>query len=301
MDRSIRVTGIQLPAVVPGNTSKQREHHTLEILCNMLDTAGRESPDLVLLGEYCNLFHRSTSSARRDYRPDPIPGPFVEAAGMLARAHRMNVALPVFGIYRGVLSSWVVLLDRRGRITGCYQKAHPIVQEQRLGIRAGNDLTVFPLDCCRVGIMTCMDVEYPEVAQVLMLRGAELLLFPHVQGSWGEQDWEIRYRARSVDTGLYMVSACYGFEEGEWMPGKMVGRTSIIGRDGLILADAGRGIGMVTRDLDLDRQRITHFFFERKFGRTIAVQASRRPELYKDLAQPSFQKRALAALRRKGS
>lgn len=299
MARIVRATGVQLPAVVPGRTLQERRRRTLEVLCDMLETAGRQSPDLVLVGEYSNLYHRSTSSARRDYRPDPIPGPFVEAVGIMARAHRMNIAVPVFGTYRGVLSSWVVLLDRRGRIAGCYQKAHPIIQEQRLGIRAGNDLTVFSLDCCRVGIMTCMDVEYPEVAQVLMLRRAEVLLFPHVQGSWGEVDWEIRYRARAVDTGLYLVSASYGFDEGEWMPGKMLGRTSIIGRDGLILADVGRGVGMVTQDLDLDRQRITHFFFEKKFGRTAAVTASRRPELYADLARRAFTTRALAALRRK--
>jgi hypothetical protein len=102
-----------------------------------------------------------------------------------------------------------------------------------------------------------------------------------------------------VDTGLYLVSASYGYEEGEWMPGKMLGRTSIIGRDGLILADAGRGVGMVTQDLDLERQRITHFFFEKKFGRTAAVTASRRPELYGDLARTVFTRKALTALRRK--
>jgi len=295
----VRVTAVQLPAEIPGRNADERRRRTLDVLCGMLEAAGTGDPDLVLLGEYCNLFHRSTSSARRDYRPDPIPGPFVETVAMMARAHRMNIALPVFGRCRGVLSSWVVLLDRRGRIAGCYQKAHPIIPEQRLGMRPGNDLPVFTLDCCRVGIMTCMDVEYPEVAQVLMVRGAELLLFPHVQGSWGEVDWEIRYRARAIDTGLHLVSACYGYEEGEWMPGRMVGRTSIIGRDGLVLADVGRGVGMVTRDLDMDRQRITHFFFEKRFGRTAAVMASRRPELYTDLGRTAFSKAALASLRRK--
>ncbi len=76
------------------------------------------------------------------------------------------------------------------------------------------------LDCCTVGIMTCMDIEYPEVAQVLMLHGAEILLFPHVQTGWSEVDWEVRYRARAIDTGLCLVSACFGYPEGEWRPGK---------------------------------------------------------------------------------
>jgi predicted amidohydrolase len=143
-----------------------------------------------------------------------------------------------------------------------------------------------------------MDIEYPEVAQVLMLRGADVLLFPHVQGSWGEVDWEIRYRARAVDTGLPVVSACYGFPEGEWMPGKMIGRSSVIGRDGLVLADVGRTIGLLTYDLDLSAKRVTHFFFNEKYDRSLAVAASRRPELYNDLVDQKVKKKGLKEIER---
>jgi predicted amidohydrolase len=129
-----------------------------------------------------------------------------------------------------------------------------------------------------------------------MLKGAEVLLFPHVQGSWGEVDWEVRYRARAIDTGLYVVSACYGYPEGDWMPGKMIGRSSVIGRDGLILADIGRGIGVVTLDLDLEKKRRTEFFFSARLDRTLAVTASRRPEIYHDLVDDSSRRRALAQI-----
>jgi len=128
---------------------------------------------------------------------------------------------------------------------------------------------------------------------VFMLRGADVLLFPHVQGSWGEVDWEIRYRARAVDTGLPVVSACYGYPEGEWMPGKMIGRSSVIGRDGLVLADMGRSIGLLTYDLDLRAKRITPFYFNEKYDRTLAVTASRRPELYRDLVSLKSRNKAL--------
>jgi predicted amidohydrolase len=144
-----------------------------------------------------------------------------------------------------------------------------------------------------------MDIEYPEVAQILMLRGAEMLLFPHVQGGWGEVDWEIRYRARAIDTGLPILAACYGYPEGEWMPGKMIGRSSVIGRDGLVLADLGRGIGVLTHDIDLEEKRVTQFFFNEKYDRTLAVIASRRPELYTELVNLKTRQRALSAIKRK--
>jgi predicted amidohydrolase len=297
MSRKVRVSAVQLPAVIEGTGFADKQRRNRKEILATLRTAGERGSDLVLFGEYCNLHHRTWSTNTREYVPDPIPGSLTRAVGALARRYRANVALPVFGTWKGELSSHVVLFDRTGTILDCYQKSHPTEPEQLMGIRPGRALPVFALDCVRLGIMTCMDIEYPEVAQVLMLRGAEMLFFPHVQGTWGEVDWEIRYRARAVDTGLPVVSACYGYPEGAWSPGKAIGRTSIIGRDGLVLADLGRRIGILTMDLDLKPGRITQFFFNEAHDRTTAVIASRRPELYYDLVDPRPKELALKRIR----
>lgn len=293
MKQIVRISAAQLPTVIEGSSFEEKQRKNLKQIVEMLELAGKRKTDIVLFGEYANLHHRTWSEDKKEYVPDVIPGAFTDTVGERARRFKMNVALPMFGTYKGVLSSYVVLFNRSGKIVGCYQKAHPTMPEQGIGIMPGNDLTVYKLDCASVGIMTCMDIEYPEVAQVLMLRGADLLLFPHVQGSWGEVDWEIRYRARAIDTGLPVVSACYGYPEGEWMPGKMIGRSSVIGRDGLILADLGRRIGLLTYDLHLNAKRVTPFFFNEKYDRTLAVTASRRPELYKDLTEEASRNKAL--------
>jgi 5-aminopentanamidase len=298
MKRVIRISAAQLPTVIEGKSFGEKQERNRAEIVRMLKLAGKRKSDLVLFGEYVNLHHRTWSDDKKEYVPDPIPGPLTAIVAGFAKEFKMNIALPVFGIYKGMLSSHVVLFNRSGKIVGCYQKAHPTIPEQSIGIQPGNDLPVFKLDCGVVGIMTCMDIEYPEVAQTLMLRGAELLLFPHVQGGWGEVDWEIRYRARAVDTGLPVVSACYGYREGDWMPGKMIGRSSVIGRDGLILADLGRSIGLLTYDLDLDAKRVTPFFFNEKYDRTLAVTASRRPELYGDLVDGISKRRALRKIKK---
>ena len=292
----IRLACGQLPAEIAGTTFKEKQKNNLLEILAMIETAGQRSSDQILFGEYANLHHRSVSQNREDYVPDPIPGEFTQAIANAARKSRLNVAIPMFGIYHGRLSSYVVLINRSGKIIGCYQKTHPTISEQQLGIIPGNNLDVFEFDIARVGIMTCMDIEYPEVAQVLMLRGAEVLMFPHVGSGWGEIDWEIRYRARAVDTGLPLMSACYGYPKGDWMPGKMLGRSGVIGRDGGILADIGREIGVITCDLDLEQKRVTDFFFSEKLDRTLAVSASRRPELYKDLTNATLKNKALSRI-----
>jgi predicted amidohydrolase len=294
----IRVSAAQLPTVIAGKSFEEKQKNNTREIVRMLELAGKRKSDLVLFGEYVNLHHRTWSDDKKEYVADPIPGSLTRTVAGYARKFRMNIALPVFGTYKGKLSSYVVLFNRTGKIVGCYQKTHPTIPEQSIGIKPGKDLTVYKLDCANIGIMTCMDIEYPEVAQVLMLRGADLLLFPHVQGGWGEVDWEIRYRARAVDTGLPVISACYGYKEGEWMPGKMIGRSSVIGRDGLVLADLGRKIGLLTYDLNLDEKRVTPFFFNEKHDRTLAVTASRRPELYGELVRKKSKQNALRKIRK---
>lgn len=296
MARPVRISSIQLPTVLRARSAAAKRKENNRLIRESLETAGRRKSDLVLLAEYGNLTHRGSSPRRSAYQPDPIPGSFTAMAGRMAKKYHMNVALPMLGEYEGRAGSYVVLLDRAGGIAGVYLKSHPTEPEQDFGMKAGDELPVFSLDCARVGIMTCMDIEYPEVAQALMLGGAEILLFPHVQGSWGEEDWEVRMRARAIDTGTYLVSSCYGYPDGEWMPGKMIGRSGVIGPDGLILADIGRAIGVITRDIDLDEKRITHFYFHEHLPRTAAVKASRRPELYGALVNTDVKLRALAAI-----
>jgi predicted amidohydrolase len=298
MARMVRVSTVQLDAVVPGETFSQRQRRNRLLITRALMVAGERKSDLVLFGEYANLHHRSCSRAKKDYVFDPIPGSFTRMVSRYAHAHRMNVAMPMLGTWQGVPGNFVVLIDRKGMVVGCYQKTHPTESEQRKGIVPGNELPVFALDCCTVGIMTCMDIEYPEVAQVLMLHGAEMLLFPHVQTGWSEADWEVRYRARAIDTGLCLVSACYGYPEGAWSPGKLIGRSGVVGRDGLITGDLGRSIGILTHDIDLDEKRVTQFFFDTRHDRTTAVQASRRPELYRDLTVEEFRTQALMSIRK---
>jgi predicted amidohydrolase len=289
--RIVRVTTVQLPTIVKGSSFAAKQRANLRDIITHLRVAGERRSDLVLCGEYANLHHRTWSTDLKEYVPDPIPGSFTRAVGRVAHRYGMNIAMPMFGTWNGELSSHVVIFGRDGRILTCYQKSHPTEDEQKLGIHPGREIPVIPLDCARIGIMTCMDIEYPEVAQVLMVRGAEILLFPHVQASWGEVDWEIRYRARAIDTGLPVVSACYGYEEGEWLPGKMMGRSGVVGRDGLIMAELGRRIDVLTVDLDLSRGRVTQFYFSEPRNRTDAIIASRRPELYTALTDPMTRSR----------
>lgn len=293
MSRIVTVSTIQLPAWQEGETPEAIKANNIKNICKMLDIAGQRNSDIAVWGEYSNVRGIEWNSEEGCQFVDTVPGPLVEQFGEIARKYSMNLVAPIVGLCDGIPRNVALIINRAGELVGQYYKVHLPAPEAEWGLVAGDDIPVFELDFGKIGVMTCMDIEYPEHTITLMLKGAEIIFFPHVQSSWGEVDWEIRYRARAIDTGLYLVSACYGYKDGQWRPGMMIGRSGIIGPDGMILAEASRWVEVVTREIDLDRKRITNFHFAKSCDRTLAVMASRRPEVYGELVKQCYQENAL--------
>lgn len=85
-----------------------------------------------------------------------------------------------------------------------YDKIHaysPEVNEQ--GITPGSEVRVFQADFGKVGVMICYDSWFPDVAQLLSLKGAEIILFPNA----GHQA-EVLY-ARSMDNCVRIVGSSW--------------------------------------------------------------------------------------------
>jgi hypothetical protein len=66
----------------------------------------------------------------------------------------------------------------------------------------------------------------------------------------------------------------------------MVGRSSLVGPDGTMLADRGRQPGIVVASIDLDHVHLKHEFgFHGEHSCKEIVLASRRPEAYGRLVE----------------
>ncbi|MEK6754612.1 MAG: hypothetical protein AABZ02_00510, partial [Bacteroidota bacterium] len=66
MARHVRVSAIQLPAVVEGKTFAEKQEKNLKAILKMLNVAGKRKSDLVLFGEYANLHHRMWSNDTKE-------------------------------------------------------------------------------------------------------------------------------------------------------------------------------------------------------------------------------------------
>src|SRR5690606_34731043 len=138
-----------------------------------------------------------------------------------------------------------LVIDDSGAIAGAYVKVHPTRTERQRGVIPGDDFPVFDLGFGRVGVCICHDLSFPESTRVLTLRGAEIIVWPTWGSGWGEDLCYAVIKSRAIDNGAWLVTASFGIQPHlAHRPGMVLGRSGVIGPDGLELASAGRYPGL---------------------------------------------------------
>jgi predicted amidohydrolase len=148
----------------------------------LIDTAALDKPDIILLPEGCLTSAPGTASlAEQEAKAEPLPkfGPLTQFFARKAKQHHTFI---IAGYHRkapqgpGRYNS-AVLLDRQGKLVGCYDKAFPTIGEMEEGILPGRGAVVFDTDFGRVGAMICFDFNFSELLAEYKRAGAELVCF----------------------------------------------------------------------------------------------------------------------------
>jgi predicted amidohydrolase len=109
---------------------------------------------------------------------EPVPdGPSVRRLMDLARRHRLVLSVGLSEKERDIVYNAQVLVGPDGFI-GKQRKLH-LSRDEVNYYKGGRDIQVFDTGRCKVGTVICYDNQFPEIARVLALRGAEVLLMPH--------------------------------------------------------------------------------------------------------------------------
>lgn len=139
--------------------------------------------------------------------PGPVTEPLAEVAG------RLGVHL-VWGTYergprRAEVFNTAVLIGPDGRVIGRYRKTHPFCTEMRARggwVTPGNEVCVVDTALGRIGLIICFDGDFPELARIIALRGAEIIARPSALLRSADI-WELTNRARAYDNHVYVIGA----------------------------------------------------------------------------------------------
>jgi predicted amidohydrolase len=164
-----------------------------------------------------------------------VDGPGV---GVLREAARDNDTAIVVGaaerVANGVANS-ALCISRRGELAGVYRKTHLFGAEAGSYV-PGDELLTVELDGRTLGVMICFDVEFPEVARTLALRGADLLVTISANPEAFRRDHEIFVPARALENGVpHLYVNRVGSQEGI----SFGGASMAIDPEGIVLSEAG--------------------------------------------------------------
>jgi predicted amidohydrolase len=176
----------------------------------------------------------------------PLDGPFVNALAGLAAGFELAVVAGMFETSEDPERPYntLVVLDSSGDLVTHYRKAHlydsfGYRESDRLLAGAG-DPVVVPLGGLVLGLLTCYDLRFPELARSLVDAGADTLVVPAawVRGSLKEDHWETLLRARAIENTAFVLGAGQCGRS-------YIGRSMVVDPMGVVLAGTGAGEGVV--------------------------------------------------------
>lgn len=275
--RTITVAAVQMD-VVPEDIIATRA----KVLA-WAEQAAQKGVDVVIFPEL--ILSAGYSLGEKFYTlAETIPGPSTDALGKSARQNNLYI---IAGIAErdltGTIFNTAFIVGRDGSLVGAYRKSHIFTPTESF-FALGDELPVFDLDFGRVAIPICYDLEFPEVARVLCLKGARLLLSMAAHwigsGTVGTPENFIRtiYAARALENRVPVVlSNRVGYDAG--LDDRFVGLSRIVDSDGMTIAEMkDDSEGMILAEIDLDeeeRKRWSYNYFR-----------DRKPLLYQTITQP---------------
>jgi len=241
----------RIAAIQPAVASDPGQHPAMvEAAWRLAAEAADGDAELIVLPEYFNVMGLDREGMLRHAR---AATEVVARAGDFCRRARAWLLLPVVEKRDGSYYNAAHLISPTGEIALTYDKTHLTITERRdLGLTPGQSLPVVDTPLGRIGVMTCYDVYFPEVARVMFLQKADVILFPSLQRSDTPERCMMLNRVRAIDATCHLVRASYGLRPGEqYEQGKVYGGSCVIAPDGAVLADAGQYEGVAVADVDL--------------------------------------------------
>lgn len=191
---------------------------------------------------------------------EPLDGPFVEELRRAAREHGMALVAGVFEPADGErVYNTAVAVDSSGALAGAYRKLHlfdAFGDRESERVAPGDHPVVVKLGGVNVGLVTCYDVRFPELARALVEQGAEVLVViaAWAQGVFKEEHWTTLVRARAIENTVWVVAVDKAPDRTRppvGAPGG-VGRSMLVDPMGTVLADLGPFPAVRVGEIDLD-------------------------------------------------
>lgn len=189
---------------------------------------------------------------------EPLDGPF--GTGLAEAARGAGISL-VAGVFEpapdGRVYNTAVGYDPYGQRVAAYRKIHlfdSLGETESKVVAPGSEPVLAELGGLRVGLLTCYDIRFPELARDLVVRGADLLVVPAAwaAGLFKEEHWVTLVRARAIENTVW-IAAVGQVPDPASPPTRAptgIGRSMLVDPMGTVRLDLGPFAGLAVGELD---------------------------------------------------
>lgn len=237
-------------AQVESSTDKKEN---LRKAVGLIQEAKRKGAGLIAFPEFLMAFSPASQSTEQLTQvAEPADGPFISSLCNAAKAAGISVIATIYenSTVPNRVFDTAVWIDARGNIASVYRKLHLY---DAFGFKESDKFhpgdAVAPLvksGECHFGMMICYDLRFPEMARMLALEGANVLVAPAgwVQGDLKVEHWQTMIKARALENGSYVIA-----------PGQVgniyIGHSMVVDPLGRTLVDLGEKEGLEVVELNL--------------------------------------------------
>lgn len=206
----------------------------VKALADVAKTAAAEGADLLVTPEMFVGGYNIGPSAVADHADLALK--VMDALAAIAATNHIalvvGLAMPGAPLPRNAC----VALDNKGAEIARYHKTHLFGDVDQAQFAAGDVLcSVFEINGWRLALAICYDIEFPELARVLALRGADLIVTPTANMVPFNSVPRRLVPARAEENALYIAYCNYVGSEGNFTYN---GQSCVCGPDGQDLARA---------------------------------------------------------------
>jgi deaminated glutathione amidase len=261
-------------------TSDPEKAKNLKLAQDFIREAKSKGARMIAFPEFLMAFSPSSQSAEELAQiAEPLGGPFVASLGDTARKHGIEVLATIYETADSPhrVYDTAVWIDASGAMAAVYRKLHLY---DALGFSESDkfvpgDKVTPPLNTGigQCGLMICYDLRFPELARILTLLGATVLLAPSgwVQGEMKAEHWQTMVRARAIENGCYVIAP-------DQVGHIYIGHSMVVDPFGIILVDMNQEEGLSFAVID--PQRVA------KTRGTLPLLKHRRADVYSRYVTP---------------
>jgi predicted amidohydrolase len=238
-------------AQMQSSTVKEENLRTALVL---IKEAKSQAAEIIAFPEFLMAFSPANQSATElSDLAESADGLFVTSLCGAAKAAVISVVATIYEICsvpNRVYDS-AVWIDAAGQVVSVYRKLHlydAFGFKESDKFHPGEDIAA-PVKSgdSRFGMMICYDLRFPEMARLLTLAGANVIVAPSgwVQGDLKMEHWQTMVKARALENGCYVIAPAQ-------VGNIYIGHSMIVDPLGRTIVDLGEEEGLKVVDLDLE-------------------------------------------------